>query len=526
MTEKTTPPHPSEPALPPAGPDAPAGRHLSRKVTSAVASTSVFHGAGMGFDLLLTALLSRLLTPADYGIVAAAMLFLALCNLLREVGIGATVVQLQQLSKRDQRTGMTLVLMSAVLLFGVAQACARAFADFMHLPAAEGALRFLSLIIVIQAFSTVAEGLLLRRLQVSRVMKAELGAKMLAYTGVGIGLALAGAGYWALVGAMLAEALLRAVALIWLAKPELTPLLDRECARRLLGTGGGFTASRVLNFIALRADVTIVGRHLDAASLGLYSRAYKLMSMPTDLYAKVADRVVFPAMARVQDEPERLRTAYLRGVQLTALMGLPLTAAVFLLAPDLVAVLLGPQWTAVVPVFSVLAIGTYFRLGARVSGSLLRAKGAVRELVISQAFYAVLTIGGSLYAVRHGLVAVGMAVGLAIVLWFVLITVQACRAVGVSVGAFLAAHGHGLLLGAVLGVALWSLRYGLHRLEVPAPAVLLAAGAALALLAGLLVAWPRAALLGRDGATLAGQVQGACRRRLYRAFHRSPREAT
>lgn len=484
-------------------------RALGAKVTSQVMTTSALQGGALVIDLMFTAILSRLLSPADYGTVAAAMLFLALCDLFREIGIGTTIIQMPKLSLIDQRTGFTLVLLTAFAMFAASQLLAPFFADFMGMPQLSVVVRVLSIIIVIQAFSSIAQGLLLRELKVRYVMGSEIAAKFLAYATLGIGMAWAGYGYWALVAASLLEALLRSILFTAFARPSLMPHLDRESARRLLGTGSGFAASRIINFIALRADVTVVGRYMDAASLGLYSRAYKLMNMPTDLYSKVADRVVFPAMAKVQGEPARLKAAYLRGMSLTSLFGLPLTVVVFALAPEIIEVLLGHKWMGVVPVFSVLAIGTYFRLSARVSGSLLRATASIRDLVLGQVVYATLTVGGSLYAVQYGLPAVGAAIGLAIFGWFALITFQACRAASVSPGELLRSHKHGLLLAILTGVATFAVVLAGRHVGMAPILILAAAGCVLAVIGILMLVKKPSFLLGQDGMQFALHAQGA-----------------
>ena len=95
-------------------------------------------------------------------------------------------------------------------------------------------------------------------------MTVELVSKFLVYATVGIGMAWAGFGYWALVGAMLCDAAVRSFLLVVVAKPPFKPQLNLAAARRLLTVGGGFTLSRIVNFIALRADVVVIGRYLDA----------------------------------------------------------------------------------------------------------------------------------------------------------------------------------------------------------------------------------------------------------------------
>ncbi len=88
--------------------------------------TSIFQGAGIAIDLAYMAILSRLLSPADFGVMATAILFLSFCNLLREIGIGATIVQLPSLTEVEQRTALTLVLslICHSLPFGAGLCCA------------------------------------------------------------------------------------------------------------------------------------------------------------------------------------------------------------------------------------------------------------------------------------------------------------------------------------------------------------------------------------------------------------------
>ncbi|TCU33846.1 lipopolysaccharide biosynthesis protein [Rhizobium azibense] len=473
--------------------------------------TSIYQGAGIAIDLAYMATLSRLLSPADFGVMATAILFLSFCNLLREIGLGATIVQLPSLTEVEQRTALTLVLISSAILFILAQACAAPFARFMNMPASEVVVRALSFIIIVQAFTSISEGLLLRRLEMRRIRMSEIAAKTLAYGTTGIGLAFAGFGYWALAAASICEASFLALVLVYAAKPNLRPIFDNPSSRRLMGKGSGFTASRVINFIALRADIAIVGRSLDAVHLGLYSRAYRLMSLPTDVYARMADRVVFPAMAKVQSNPARLKKAYLRGVGLTALFGMPMSAVIYILAPEIVLSLLGKQWGEVIPVFSFLAVGMYFRLASRVSGSLLRATAAIRALILSQAVYACLTICGTLLVVGHGLSAVATAVGLAIFVYFCVITAFACKVARVSLIELIIEHRYGMRVSAMVGIPCFVIAYVLRLENAHASIILLCEILYLGLFSLCFVYRMPINLIGNEGAEFSGHMRSAIR---------------
>jgi PST family polysaccharide transporter len=231
------------------------------------------------------------------------------------------------------------------------------------------------------------------------------------------------------------------------------------------------------------------------------------MSQPTNLYGKVADRVVFPAMAQVQDDIVRLKSAYVRGLQLTGLFGLPLTVLLYLCAPEIIGVLLGDRWLEVIPVFSALSIATFFRLSSRVSSSLLRATASIREMILSQILYALLVVAAAIAAVPHGLVAVGWAVALAIVCSFIFITWFSCRRTRTTFREFLQTLQHGIILAA-LSWAVLSGTLGVARSEgYPDIVNLVVACLAFGLLwAALFWAKPKV-LIGEEGRKLASIVE-------------------
>lgn len=464
-------------------------------------------------EIGFVAVLARLLTPADFGVIAGATMFVQFTTMLVEIGIGATLVQLPQLSRNDIRVAGTLVFMNAVLYAFLTVVLAPLAAKFIDIPAVEPVLRILSLVFIIQAFGIVAENLLVRDIKVKQVMLAQLGARVVGTGVIGIGFAFAGFGYWSLVIATLAEVGLKALVLTAIVRPPFVPLLDKAIARKLMRKGSGFSASKLINFVALRADNAIVGRTMDAAALGLYSRAYNLMSVPADLYGRIAERIVFPAMAQVQDDTPRLRSAYLRGLELTAVFGMPLSALLAILAPEIIRVVLGEQWTAVIVPFAWLSAASYFRLGAKISNSLQRAKGAVGPMVTNQIAYAAMVIGGCLLTYPYGIVALSQAVALSVILFYIIVSVNACRLIQVSLPAFLRAHLPGTLLAALVGLT----SYGaviLPRTHWHSPFAVLCVAGAVAGLFGivLILARPRW-LIGVALAELADTVLRKLRRR-------------
>lgn len=463
------------------------------------------------------AVLARILVPADFGVIAGAGIFIQFASLLVEIGIGATIVQLPGLTRDDLRTAGTLVLINSVVYFLLAQAFAPVAGAFLGIEGVTEVVRVLALIFLIQAFGIVPENMLVRRLDVRRVMIVQLVARVIGTGGIGVALAWAGWGYWSLVAATLAETGIKATLLVATVRPPARPLLTRAGAKRLLRRGTGFSIARILNFFAVRADNALVGRTMDAAALGYYSRAYNLMSLPADLYGRVAERLIFPAMAQVQDDTPRLRRAFLRGLELTATIGLPLSALLALLAPEVITFILGPRWGAVIAPFAVLSTATYLRLGAKISGSLQRAKAATGALISNQVVYAAMVIGGCLLAYPYGIVAVAGAVSLAVFIFYCVVNYNACRIVDLDFVTFLRAHAHGAALALLATLVAAPVVLWMRESGAPALATLAVAGAAMAALGAVLV-WLRPKwLIGGFAAEMVDDAARLVRRKLARA---------
>lgn len=422
------------------------GLSNKQEIASQAGRLSAYQLGQRLIDFAITMALARILAPGDFGVVAAAAIFIQLAQLVVEIGVGATIVQTPHLTDRDLRVAGTLVWTSAAFYFVATQALAGAAGAFMGSPDVELAIRVLAFTFLFQGLSVVSENLLVKRLEAARVARLQLIVRAIVGGGLGVALAALGWGYWALVGPSVVGALLRSVWTYSLVRPPIRPLYDRQTARRLMRKGMGFSASKVINFVALRGDNALVGHLFSTATLGLYSRAYNLMSLPADLYGTIAERLVFPIFAKAQDDRPRLRQQYLNGVELTALIGLPLSVVLFTFGPEWIKTVLGGKWLEAIAPFQVLAVATYFRLGMKISGSVQRARGAIRHMVGTQIIYASLVVAGCLVAYPFGLLAVCAAVSGGVVLAYLAITWSGLALTGVGVREYLRAHLPGALL--------------------------------------------------------------------------------
>ena len=439
--------------------------------------------------------LTRLLTPADFGVVGAALVVIHFSLIFSQLGLGPALVQRPVLEPRHISTAFFASTALGLLVGGLMWVLAPAIASFFRMDPLVPVVRALAFVFPFAGLSAVAENLMQRDLRFRKLANIDVAAYGIGYGLVGVGLAAMGWGVWALVAAQLTQQVLRATILLRMAPPALRARPSWTSFRELLSFGAGLSLARIGVLLANQADNLVVGRWLGAAALGLYSRAYQLMSVPTALLGDVLDKVLFPTMSRVQDEQRRLASAYLQGTALIALVTLPAGVVAAVMARDLVQVAFGSRWLALVPPFQVLALGMMFRTSYRMSDSLSLATGKVYRRAWRQGLYAAMVFAAAWIGHYAGLSGVAAGVLVALFLNYLLMAQLSLTVAGISWSQFFGAQLPAVLLALVTGTAAFAATGASRHVGLPALLVLAIASAAAAG-AGVLAAWaaPRFAL--------------------------------
>jgi O-antigen/teichoic acid export membrane protein len=475
------------------------GRGLTHRTISGLIWSAWGKGGRAALVLLSLVVLARLLSPREFGTVSAALVVIEFSSILSRLGLGPAVVQRQELEPRHLQAAFTGSLVIGVLMGAAIWMLAPVAAVFFRNPQVEPVLQVLAWIFPLKGISTVAESLMLRELRFRWLANLDVAVFGLGNVLVAIVLALAGWGVWALVTATIVESLARSVILLYLRRPSLDLLPEWRALKEMLYLGSGFTLAKVANSFALQGDNLVVGHWLGPNALGLYGRAYNLMSAPASAIGKVLDDVLFPTMARVQDDIIRLGKAYRRGVAVIALVTLPLSTVLVVIAPELIRVVLGPRWLDAILPFRVLAAGTLFRTSYKMSDSLSRSTGVVYRRARRQVVYAGMVIGGAYLGGHWGITGVAAGVFVALTVNFLLMAQLSLEVCQMSWSTFWAAHGPSVLLAAAAGSVAWSVATGLRQLPAPPLVILMmSAGGAIASVVWLMSRFPQRCL-GEEG---------------------------
>jgi PST family polysaccharide transporter len=244
-------------------------------------------------------------------------------------------------------------------------------------------------------------------------------------------MALFGCRYWSLVGMMLANSIVTAAG-VWLAVPWLPGLPRRRCgALSMVRFGGLATCNSFVVFLAWNAEKLLLGRFWGADALGLYGRAYQLVTLPVQQLNAAVTGVAFPALSRIQHDAARLASSFLRGYSLLVSLTMPMTIISALFAEEIIRIVLGAKWMAAVPIFRLLApVALVFAVANPLSWLVLATGRINRALRISMTTTPLVILGIVLGLSRGPQ---GVALGYSLALTLLLVPIAAWSKLGTGI---------------------------------------------------------------------------------------------
>ena len=384
---------------------------LKRKSVRGGMVTLLSQGISTAVHLVSTVVLARLLSPEDFGVMSMVAAITAFASLFRDLGLSTAAVQRDQISPALQSNLFWLNLALGALLTGALCAAAPLVAAFYGRPELRWVTVALSFNFLISSLGTQHGVLLTRRMQFGRKAAAGIGGSILGL-GVSIALALQGYRYWALVWGGLSGSV-TSVLLLFIVSPFRPTWPSRGTGvLSLVRFGASVTAFNIINYFHRNLDNLLIGKVWGAEALGLYTRAYALLMFPIQAIRNPLNAVAFPAMSKLQNEPEAYRTYYRRLTLLNAFFSMPLSAFLFVTATPRIELLLGSNWKRVVPIFSVLAGVAFIQSSHNLWGVVVLSRGMGKQYLYGGIFNTVFCALGFIVGLPWG--AVGVATGYAV----------------------------------------------------------------------------------------------------------------
>jgi len=330
--------------------------NLTKQSVNAVKWSALGNLASYGLQLGAQIVLGRLLGPENYGLFALGRVALTFSNMLANFGLAWGLVQSQNLGESDVRFVFTWQLISGTSAAIALYLFAPLLASFFNEPRMVAIIQWLSLACLISAATATASNLLRRKLDFKSINIIEVTSYFIGYIIIGVPLAYNGAGVWSLVTAWLTQAFCAFVLSFIRCPHSIKPLFWYEGASAMAGVGYTVFFTNICNWLLNNLDRTLLGRFLNAQTVGLYTVGYNLANTPNALFIGALQPAFLAAGARTQSEPDRLRNAYLSVLASVWILILPMFVLLAIIAQDLVAVLYGPAWVSSGIVLVILAI--------------------------------------------------------------------------------------------------------------------------------------------------------------------------
>lgn len=305
-------------------------------------------GGAAAITLIVQIVMARLLTPAEFGMLAIMLVFVNVGNVIVQSGLNTAIIQAPDVTERDYSTVFWMSLAISVALYVLVFFAAPAIAVFYENDALVWPLRVLVLILIINAFNSIQEAIVSRHLEFQKTFRATVAASIVSGA-LGIGSALAGAGVWALVIQQLLYQGVKCVALAaqepW--KPAL--IFDPDRARALFQFAWKLLASGLLNQGYQSVSDLIIGKVFTSDDLGIVSQGKKYPQALGTVLDGAIQPVMLSATAKVQHDKVQVKRLARRALKTSTFLIVPAMTMFAVVAEPLVALLLGEQWLPCVP---------------------------------------------------------------------------------------------------------------------------------------------------------------------------------
>lgn len=357
--------------------------------------------------LLMTIVLARLLGPAEFGLFAFALLIVNLFDYVKDLGVGAALVQSRRDWGRIAPTGLLLSVGFGVTAGGLLAATAGFTASLLGHPDLTPLIRVLAIGLTISALSAIPAARLRRNIDFrGRLMPEFSGA--LTKTVLTIALAAAGHGVWSLVYGQLAGVVVTTTLYWVVARTSPRIEFDAGEARELIRFGLPVTAVTLLAFAIYNVDYLAIGTRLGDTELGLYTLAYRLPELLVLNLCIVISEVLFSSLSRLQHDRAALARHYVQALTAVVALTAPIGIGLAVAADPLVGTLYGPDYADAVPMLAIIAIYTVVYSASFHSGDVYKAIGRPGILTAINAAKLAVLVVPIWWAAGHSAVAVAL----------------------------------------------------------------------------------------------------------------------
>lgn len=392
--------------------------NLKRKVIGGGLRTSGGQIIILFSRIVITAILARILTPDDFGLIAIVLPFVSFIDLLNDAGLSIATIQSKDLKKKQASTLFWLNIAISTSIIIIIIISSTKIAQFFNDMRLQTILPIFSISFIFSGAVMQHQSLLKRNMEYAELVKSQIIGNISGGL-IGLFLAFYGFGYWALVYMYLSEIVVRSMFYFYFCKwiPS-KPIFDFE-VKKMLKFGGGILVSRISQYLSRNADNFLLGRYTSMVDLGIYSKPYQLILLPINQINAPINQIAIPALSRLKNDKIKFLSYYEKLLFIISMITIPMMALFFVSSEEIVGLALGEQWGRSVPVFKALIPGAFISVIGFVHGWALIPFGKGRRLMKISILGSMFTVSGFIVGVQWGVIGVAISFSITMIIKFI-----------------------------------------------------------------------------------------------------------
>ena len=396
--------------------------NLKSQTVSGVKWSGISMGAVTGLQFVTLAVLARLLSPSDFGLMGMIMVVIGFAQAFADMGISNAIIHRQDATRNQLSSLYWLNIIAGIIVFFIVCASAPLIVGFYHEPRLHKLLYLTAVIFLIIPFGQQFQILLQKEFRFNELAKIEIAASIV-NSAIAIVLAFSGFGVYSLIWGQLVGTSTKVLILLNVGRRNWRPgfHFSKQDLRGYLNFGLFQMGEKAVNYLSANVDYIIIGRFLGPASLGFYTLAYQIVIFPLTKINPIITRVAFPAFSRIQDDNLRMRRGYCKAIRYISMLSFPMLTGMIVVAPEFVGLVYGPKWEPSIITLQILClVGISKSLGNPV-GSVLLAKGRADIGFYWNVFAVIATTIAIIVGINWGIIGVAVAILILRVPFFLII---------------------------------------------------------------------------------------------------------
>ena len=351
--------------------------NLKSKTISGISWSIVDNVTKLLLTLFIGSILARLLKPDDFGVIAMIFVFTGFLKILRDFGLGASVIQKTNPSSKELDSLFWVTIGFGVFVTVVLIAFSSTIASFYELPKLSKLIKVISVAMFLGSVSIIPESLIKKDLDFKSLFFRNIGNLIISGS-VTILMAYYGYGVWALIFKEIIFNFLLIIFNFSLVKWRPSFSFSYGSIKSYLNFSLPLFGENSLNYFVRNIDNLLIGKLLGDITLGYYSKAYSLMLLPVRQISGSIANVMFPSLSIIKNDKPKVWVGYMNVVKIVSFVNFPIMISLFFFAKEIVLILFGSQWLEVIPIIKALCFVGSIQSIATLAGSIYNSQGKTK----------------------------------------------------------------------------------------------------------------------------------------------------